>query len=283
MKITKMHGLGNDFILAEGVREEDAGSLARVLCERHTSVGADGFVNVLPSDTADIRMQILNADGSEAEMCGNGIRCFARYVYDKGLVRGASMSVETKAGIMRPELLLEDGAVEAVRVNMGRAGTGPEDVPVRTSNPVRFEIQDTDGRPIELSAIRMGVPHAVVFLSEPMPESRIAALGRYIETHPVFPQKTNVNFVEVLEGDRLRVSTWERGAGRTLACGTGSCASAVLANRLGRTGTSVTVELQAGTLQIDIAEDGTVYMTGPAEYVFEGETFRPERRSSSRT
>lgn len=277
MQFTKMHGLGNDFILVDG-HEDDLSDIAIALCPRRTSVGADGVIAILPTDKADARMEIANADGSIAEMCGNGIRCFARYVYDKGLVKKPEMSVETRAGIMYPALILHDGKVEAVRVNMGKPDFTPENIPVTVPDPLQFSI-DLDGAIVPASVVRMGVPHAVLYVND-ISEETLAQLGRAIEQHSLFPEHTNVNFVEVLDDSTLRVRTWERGAGRTMACGTGSCASAVISQRKGLTGGNVTVVLDSGNLNIETEEDGTVYMTGPAEYVYEAATLPGDERSA---
>lgn len=268
LKITKMHGLGNDFILVQDF-EGDLCAAAANLCPRRTSVGADGLIAVLPSDTADVRMEIINADGSIAEMCGNGIRCFARYVYDHGLVASPAMSVETRAGIMYPQLLLEGNDVRGVRVNMGKPEFRPDRIPASVQDPLDFHI-DVGGTLIPAAAVLMGVPHTIVYISD-MDEQTLGQLGRAIEEHPVFPRKTNVNFVQVEGNDTLRVRTWERGAGRTMACGTGSCAASVVSRAKGLTGRHVRVKLDVGDLSVDLDPDGTVYMTGPAEYVYEAE------------
>lgn len=270
MKITKMHGLGNDFILTEE-QPDDPSACAKALCARRISVGADGLILIGSSSQADIRMRIFNADGSEAEMCGNGIRCFARYVYDRHIVSSPTMTVQTNAGIMRPALILDDsGVVEGVRVDMGMPGFDAADIPVDAEDPLTFNIP-VAGRLLAASSVLMGVPHTVLFMG-PISEEEILALGPQIEANPLFPKKTNVNFVEVVGPDTLRVRTWERGAARTMACGTGSCASAVVAYKKHLTGPKVTARLDAGELEIEVARDGRVYMTGPAAYVFDGET-----------
>lgn len=266
MDFTKMHGLGNDFIVMEDIQLDLASEAAR-LCPRRTSVGADGLIAVCPSQIADIRMRIFNADGSEAEMCGNGVRCFARYVYDRRIVSSPEMSVETLAGIMRPKVLLCDGKFEGVRVDMGRPVFDPALIPANVETPLEY-VLDVDGRQLRMSSVLMGVPHAIV-VGEGWSEEEICHLGPLIERHSVFPRKTNVNFVEITGPDTLRVRTWERGAGRTMACGTGSCAVAVAAYERGLVGASATVELEAGNLAIEISPNGTVFMTGPAAYVYE--------------
>lgn len=262
-----MQGLGNDFILSEEEPADPAGT-ARRLCQRRLNVGADGLVLVLPSTEADIRMRIINADGSEAEMCGNAIRCVARYAYDRGLVKGPSMTVETLAGIMRPELLESPDGVK-VRVNMGRPDFDPADIPALVDDPLHIDMH-IDGQVFKASAVLMGVPHVVIF-QENLDETSLQLLGPKISASRLFPHEANVNFVSWAGEDELFVRTWERGAGRTLACGTGACATAVVASRTGRASDHVRIQVEAGSLDIDVTEDA-VYMTGPAEYVFAGET-----------
>lgn len=267
MQITKMHGLGNDFILTQEMPAHPAQTAAAV-CTRRLNVGADGLVLVLPSAQADLEMRIFNADGSEAEMCGNAIRCVARYAYDRGLVRTPAMTVSTRAGIMRPEIT-EDTSGINVRVDMGRPDFEPEHIPALLKDPVSFDFH-LEGRIFEAGAVRMGVPHMVVF-HDRLDEQAVQHLGPLISESPLFPQQANVNFVTRTGDASLSVRTWERGAGRTMACGTGACAAAVIASRTGRTPEEVTVEMEAGTLYIEVTPEA-VYMTGPAVYVFEGET-----------
>ncbi len=268
MIFTKMHGLGNDFLVfGDGGENRDWRELAKELCRRRLSVGADGILVVLPSESADIRMRIFNADGSEAEMCGNGIRCFAKYVYERGIVAKQQMTVETLAGIMVPRLKLEGGKVTQVTVDMGRPEFERARIPM-TGEGRAFDVPITAaGQPVTVSALLMGVPHAVV-LTQDIDSLDTAALGPAIETHPLFPKKTNVNFVQVLDRDNIRVLTWERGAGLTLACGTGSCASVAALHQKGLIGRSADVHLAAGKLSIECLEDGRVMMTGPAEDVY---------------
>lgn len=263
MEITKMHGLGNDFIV---IREKvsDAAGLARELCARHLSVGADGLLLVEPSDCADIRMRIINSDGSEAEMCGNGIRCFARYVYDAGIVKKTKMEIETLAGVIRPELVMENGGVQAVRVDMGAPSFVPEDVPVLAGDPLDFEVAGQHA-----ACVLMGVPHTMV-LVENVEETDIDTLGPRIENDPLFPRRTNVNFVEIVDRETVRMRTWERGAGRTMACGTGATGVSAILYKKGLAEHQIDVHVQAGALHIENAENGRSYMTGPAAYVFEG-------------
>lgn len=270
MKITKMHGLGNDFIVFfdDGTSQFDVIGMAQRLCDRHTGIGADGLVIVMPSKVADVRMRIINSDGSEAEMCGNGIRCFAKYAYDRKIITKDIFTVETLAGIMTPEIIAEDGVAKLVKVNMGKPTFTASAIPmaVEAEKVIDYTI-DVDGTSYVVSSVLLGVPHTEVFVDD-VKTVPLTVLGPKIEKHPLFPKGTNVNFVQVVNENTVKVRTWERGAGATLACGTGSCSSAVMAHEKGLTGRSVDVQLYLGTLHIDYDEDGTVYMTGPAAEVF---------------
>lgn len=276
MKITKMHGLGNDFILTAKSETEGFSlpDLARQLCARRISVGADGLIVAEPCDGADICMRIFNPDGSEAEMCGNGIRCFARFVYDEGMVSKTDMAVCTLAGIMYPGLEMENGQVTGVRVDMGKPVFQNEKIPVLSKYPAMENKIVVLGREVAVSTVLMGVPHTVVLTKEGdglTPQ----VFGPAIEAHEAFPKKTNVNFVQVSGPDSIRITTWERGAGLTLACGTGACASAVVCARRGLTQKKVNVFTQTGKLVIEYKDTGAVFMTGPAEYVFSGIARQP--------
>jgi len=273
MKFTKMHGLGNDFILFDHIGKSgiEFSRLANNLCDRHQGIGADGILLVEDSLVADIKMRVINADGSEAEMCGNGIRCFAKYVYERGIVKKETITVETMAGIIEPEILLKNGHIESVRVNMGKPKFNRADIPMlgEGSEVVNGKIE-LEGEILYITSLLMGVPHTMVFV-ENANNAPVTTLGPCIEKHPLFPKKTNVNFVEVINESEVKVRTWERGAGATLACGTGSCASVIASHLSGRTKRMANVQLALGSLNIDWRDDGTVYMTGPAEFVFEGE------------
>lgn len=267
MRFTKMHGLGNDFLIFEDNGSTDWNALSEKLCHRRLSVGADGILVVLPSIGADIRMRIINADGSEAEMCGNGIRCFAKYVYERGIVTKENMTVETLAGIMKPRLILRKGKVIDVSVDMGKPVFERKSIPMNGQGSA-FEVDiEAVGQNVTVSALLMGVPHTMV-LTEDIDALDTAALGPAIETHPIFPKKTNVNFVQVLDRENIRVLTWERGAGFTLACGTGSCASVVAMHKKGLIDQKASVHLATGRLLIDYLDDGRVIMTGPAQDVY---------------
>ena len=273
MRFTKMHGLGNDFILVEPSRGDGAryGEISSRLCDRHTGIGADGLVLVLPSPEADFRMRIFNADGSEPEMCGNAIRCFAKYVYERGLTDKTELTVETLAGIIRPRILIEDGEITGVRVDMGKPQLDRTDIPmIGPAGPVINESLCIGGETLSISGLRMGVPHMIVW-EQTVSVERMERLGGLMETDSAFPQRTNVNFAEILNRDEIAVRTWERGVGPTLACGTGCCAVAVAASMAGFTGKKVSVHLALGDLLIEWAEDGHVYMTGPAAEVYTGE------------
>ena len=275
MKFVKMHGLGNDFVFIEEKNNKDKNyaDAARRLCDRHTGVGADGLIVVDDSDVADVAMRIINADGSEAEMCGNGIRCFAKYVYDTGIMQTDTFTVETGAGIMRPKIAaLTDGKAEIVTINMGRPVFERNAIPMTGKDgTVINETLVVDGKTYKITALLLGVPHTVTYVGD-LASVDVTGLGPLFEHHPDFPKKTNVNFTQVIDDKTVAVRTWERGAGATLACGTGSCSAAVASYLNGYTGRSVDVCLALGTLHIDYDEnDGNVYMTGPASVSFTGE------------
>lgn len=273
MKLTKMHGLGNDFVVFSDPNgaNKDYTELAIKLCHRQTGIGADGLAIVVPSDVADIRMRIINSDGSEAEMCGNAIRCFSKYAYEHGQITTDTFTIETLAGIMKPSLTIENGKVTLVTVDMGKPFFNSKDIPmdVNIDKVIDYPLE-LNGEIIPVSSVLMGVPHTEVFV-EDVTKIALHTQGPQLETHPIFPRKSNINYVEVVNDHHIKVRTWERGAGATLACGTGSCASAVMSYEKGLTGREVDVELYLGTLHISYRQDSTVFMTGPAEEVFETE------------
>lgn len=267
---TKMHGLGNDFILIDNWdgRVENPAALARALCRRRLSAGADGLILAEPSNGADAKMYFFNADGSEAEMCGNGIRCFARFLHDQGLVRAEHMRIETLAGIMQPELVLRQGEVVGVNVDMGLPEFAPESVPTRGTG--WGDALEAEGERLLVYSLRMGVPHAVI-LVENAEDSRWMRVGAQIEGDTaLFPERVNVNFVQMAGEDTAVIRTYERGAGPTLACGTGSCAAAAVLNRLGLAGQCVRICHAPGDLLIRLTPSA-IFMQGPAEYVYRGE------------
>ena len=271
---TKWQGCGNDFVLFDCLQEniQDYAALARKVCDRHYGVGADGILVVLPSDKADFRMRIFNTDGSEAEMCGNGIRCFARYLYDFGLTEETRFTVETGAGILVPEIVLTDGQIQGVKVDMGEPHLLGEDIPVVgfDGQNVVNQVMTVEGRKYHFTAVSMGNPHCVVFVDD-ADEFPIYELGRKFETHELFPRKTNTEFVEVKDRKHVRMRVWERGAAVTLACGTGSCATVVAGILNDKLDREAEVELDGGKLQIHWADNNHVFMTGPADLVFCGE------------
>jgi len=275
MKFTKMQGLGNDFILVNCLNEQLAGdfeAFARRLCDRHYGIGADGLILILPSETADIRMRIFNSDGSEPEMCGNGIRCFARFVYEGDIVKKQTMRVETLAGVIIPEVILEGDHVVSVRVDMGEPRLERNVIPMTgPAGKVVNEPLVVDETTYKITCVSMGNPHCITFVSD-VEEVPIGVIGPKMENHQVFPRRTNVEFIQVLNRNEVNMRVWERGAGETLACGTGACATGVACILNDLTDRTVTVHLAGGDLLIEWAENNHVNMTGPAEYVFRGET-----------
>ncbi|SDZ74970.1 diaminopimelate epimerase [Selenomonas ruminantium] len=275
-KFTKWQGCGNDFVLFDCLQDdiEDYASVARKVCDRHYGVGADGILVVLPSAHADFRMRIFNTDGSEAEMCGNGIRCFARYLYDFGLTKETRFTVETGAGILVPEIVLEGGKVKGIKVDMGEPHLLGEEIPVVGFDGAKVidKSMSVDGQEYHFTAVSMGNPHCVIFVDD-AENFPIYELGHKFEEYALFPKKTNTEFVEVKDRQHVRMRVWERGAAVTLACGTGSCATVVagiLNGKLDRDA-ATEVELDGGKLSIHWANDNHVFMTGPAELVFSGE------------
>lgn len=275
MEFIKMHGLGNDFILINALppsvrKFETWSGLARRICHRNFGVGADGLIIVLPSGRADFKMRIFNPDGSEAEMCGNGIRCFARYVFEAGLTTKTRIEVETGGGIIRPEVIVSNGSPDLIRVDMGRPSFQPRDVPVDLEGEAVISRKVNFGQfEYPITCVSMGNPHCVIFV-EDLDAIDICAAGPIMENASIFPRRTNVEFVRILDQDRIKVRVWERGAGMTMACGTGACASLVAAAFNKLTGRKAEVRLPGGSLDIEWHEDDHVYMTGPAVPVFEG-------------
>ena len=275
MKFTKMQGIGNDYVYVNCLQEtiENPSELAKKISDRHYGVGSDGLIMINPSDKADFEMEMYNADGSRGEMCGNGIRCVAKYVYDYGLTDKTSISVETLAGIKYLDLTVEDGKVVLVKVDMGKPMLRPEEVPVVSEKEeVIDEPITVDGQEYRMTCVSMGNPHAVVFIDQDVKEFPLETVGVKFENHERFPKRVNTEFVNVLDRHTTQMRVWERGSGETLACGTGACAVAVACALNGLTEDEVTVKLLGGDLQIKWdREKNTVYMTGPAEVVFDGE------------
>ncbi len=273
MKFTKMHGCGNDYICVNCLDEtvSDVPVTARKVCDRHFGIGSDGLILVLPSDSADFRMQMFNPDGSEAEMCGNGIRCFAKYVFDHGLTAKTELDIDTKAGTKHLVLSVDGGRVEKVRVNMGRPRLDRADIPMHGhGGRVLREPLRAGHHVFEISCVSMGNPHTILRVDN-VKEHPVREDGPIIETHPAFPARTNVEFVEIPSRTEVHSRTWERGAGETLACGTGASATAVVCALNGWTERHIVVHLLGGALDIEWADDDCVYMTGPAAEVFAGE------------
>lgn len=275
MKFTKMQGIGNDYFYVNCLQEtiENPSELAKKISDRHYGVGSDGLIMINPSDKADFEMEMYNADGSRGEMCGNGIRCVAKYVYDYGLTDKTSISVETLAGIKYLDMTVEDGKVVLVKVDMGKPMLRPEEVPVVSEKEeVIDEPITVDGQEYRMTCVSMGNPHAVVFIDQDVKEFPLETVGVKFENHERFPKRVNTEFVNVLDRHTAQMRVWERGSGETLACGTGACAVAVACALNGLTEDEVTVKLLGGDLQIKWdREKNTVYMTGPAEVVFDGE------------
>ena len=280
MKFTKMQGAGNDYIYINCLEEEvvNSSEVSKFVSDRHFGIGADGLILIKPSQRADFEMAMYNADGSQGEMCGNAIRCVAKYVYDRGMTDQTELSIDTLAGIKYLELSLEDGKVTRVKVNMGAPCLTAAQIPVKAdSDQVISQPIEVQGKTYEMTAVSMGNPHCVVFLEEDVRELNLEAIGPAFEHHPRFPKRINTEFVNVIDKSTLRMRGWERGSGETLACGTGSCATAVAAILNGKTESEITVHLMGGELEIAWAGgDAPVYMTGPAVTVFDGEIELPK-------
>ncbi|HEX9712771.1 MAG TPA: diaminopimelate epimerase [Actinomycetota bacterium] len=276
MRFVKAHGAGNDFVLIEDLdgHIETTAEFVRAICDRHFGVGADGFIRIARADTADFFMDYWNADGAVAEMCGNGIRCVAKYVADRGITDADAITVDTRAGIKRLELFRgAEGTVERVRVDMGAPIFERAQIPLAGDGDPLHQKVEALGETFEAACVSMGNPHCVLFVDD-LDAVAFEQLGPAIETDPLFPAKTNVEFVQVLGDGEVRMRVWERGVGETLACGTGACAVGVASAAREFTGRRVAVHLPGGTLDIEWT-DQTVFMTGPAVEVFEG-TIAPE-------
>lgn len=280
MKFTKMHGIGNDYVYVNCFEEtvENPAAVARFVSDRHLGIGSDGLILIKPSVQADCAMEMYNLDGSQGAMCGNGIRCVAKYVYDYGVVKKTDLSVETKAGIKYLHLTVENDKVSQVQVNMGVPILEAGRIPLISNNEkVLDEPIEVEGREYRMTGVSMGNPHAVVFLEEDLRELDIEHIGPAFENHPRFPDRVNTEFVRVMDRSTVEMRVWERGSGETMACGTGACAVAVASILNGFTADEVTVKLLGGDLKIRWDRDtDMVYMTGPAARVFDGEIELPE-------
>jgi diaminopimelate epimerase len=274
MKFWKMHGLGNDYIVIdnrnEKISDTEAAELAQKLCERRFSVGADGLLLVSNSSLVDVKMLIFNADGSEAEMCGNGIRCFAKYCYENNIAKKNELTVETLAGIKRTWLTVEDNTVTSVMVDMGTPTLDRSNIPMLGQGTCINEDLQVNGEKYKVTCLSVGNPHCVIFVGA-LDDFPVERVGPKIENHSLFPKRTNVEFVQVLNRNELKVRVWERGCGETLACGTGACVAVVAGNLLRKVGNKVRVHLVGGDLEVEYAE--RLFLSGPAEKVFEGKLF----------
>jgi diaminopimelate epimerase len=275
MQFWKMHGLGNDYVVIDNrdlaITDKKAPRLAEELCLRQFSVGADGLLLVYPSKVADVKMRIFNADGSEAEMCGNGIRCFAKYCYEKGIVKKTEFKVETLAGIKPIWLTLEGDRVVLIKVDMGAPNWQRSSLPMVGEGTCINEKLEVDDDLYKVTCLSMGNPHCVTFVGD-VDVFPVYSVGKLIENHKAFPKRTNAVFAQVLSRNEMTVRVWERGCGETLACGTGTCAAVVAANKLGKVGNKVNAHVLGGDLQVEVGD--TIYLIGPAEKVFEGTLFK---------
>jgi diaminopimelate epimerase len=283
MKFTKLQATGNDFILLDARNmEQDWSKLARDMCHRHHGIGADGLLLVMPSKTADLKMRMFNPDGSEAEVCGNGLRCFAKYVIDRGIAAGPNLTAETIGGIRTIQASISHGKVKQAKVNMGTPRFGTKDIPVTINKqqkgrgevdikPILDYPLTIDRRKLALSFVSMGNPHGVSFVSQPVADFPLSEIGPRIENHPIFPKRINFEIARVLNRSQIEARVWERGAGETLSCGSGACAIAVIARLKGYTDNQVDIMLPGGKLTVTWDGIGEVYLIGPVEEVFTGE------------
>lgn len=282
IRFTKMHGAGNDYVYINGFNEhiENPEALASLISDRHFGIGSDGLVLILPSDTCDFRMRMFNADGTEAEMCGNATRCVGKYVYDHRMTRRTEITLETKAGVKKLQLFPDkQGKVQRVRVNMGQPILTPSDIPVTVTTPGKAFSADRPiinapidicGEEKRMTCVNMGNPHAVYFVDD-VSVLDLPSIGPAYENHICFPRRTNTEFVEIVNRHRVKMRVWERGAGETLACGTGCCATLVACVLNDKTDRHATIELLGGELEIEWDEaSGDIFMSGPATTVFEG-------------
>lgn len=272
MKFTKMQGAGNDFLLIDGFKNDLNEIVPRIknLCDRKYGVGGDGIMVALPSETCDVKMFYYNSDGSQSEMCGNGLRCFSKFVFEKGIVNKENLKIETLAGVQLADLTTEDGKVKQVEIEIGNPIFSPKEIPVDIEGEDVFNKElEVFGEKVKFSTIFLGVPHTVIFMNSEN-QYDINKFGREIEKHKLFPKKTNVNFIFVEDRKTIKIFTWERGAGRTLACGTGSCSAGLVSYKLGYTDKEAKIITEGGDLYIKVLENG-VRLRGGAEITFEGE------------
>jgi diaminopimelate epimerase len=274
LEFVKMQGTGNDFVMVDARKTQmDWKALAQKMCRYHFGIGADGLILVLNSRKADLKMRIFNADGSEAEICGNGLRCFAKYAIDRKLVKASSLTIDTLAGIKKVETVMSRGRVKYATVNMGKPGFRAAEIPVSVDKrgPILEHPLKAGKKELAVSLVSMGNPHAVCFIEEDVSDFPLAEIGPLVEHHRIFPQRTNFEIVQVVDKKHLRVRVWERGVGETLACGSGACATAVAGRLTKRSGETVDIMLPGGTLTITWDGSGDVFLKGPAEEIFTGE------------
>lgn len=273
MKFTKMHGAGNDYVYVNCFEEtlpEDIASLAVAVSDRHKGIGSDGLILICPSEKADARMRMFNADGSESEMCGNGVRCVAKYVYDHGIAKQQTLKIETGAGVLHLDLELAGSRVSQVRVNMGKPILKSAEIPTLLPGdpPVDAEL-DLGDQSLQVTCVSMGNPHCITFVDE-LNDHWVHGVGPKVEVHPMFPNRVNAEFIEVVSPAELKMRVWERGSGETQACGTGACASAVAGVLTERSERNVLIHLPGGDLRLEWADSDEVFMTGPAVEVYQG-------------
>ena len=277
IKFTKMHGLGNDYVYIDAINQkiQNELKLAQFVSNRHFGIGSDGLILICESKVADFKMRMFNSDGSEAEMCGNGIRCVGKFVYDKGFTSKTTVTIETLAGIKTLKLNIKDKKVETVRVDMGEQILEADKIPVISKEePVKNLELEAENRKFKFTCVSMGNPHAITIV-ENTKEFEVERYGKILEVDKAFPKKANIEFAQVIDKENIKMRVWERGAGETLACGTGACATAVACNLLNLTGRKVNIELLGGILNIEWNEnDNHIYMTGPAVTVFDGELYK---------
>lgn len=274
MRFTKMHGAGNDYVYVNCFAEPfpaDPAGLAIAVSDRHKGIGADGLILICPSDKADARMRMYNADGSESEMCGNGVRCVAKYVHDHDIARKELLKIETGRGVLTLQLFVVNGKAERIRVNMGTPILNSAEIPTTLPGdpPVRQTLS-VAGRELQVTCVSMGNPHCVTFVDE-ITDEWVLGVGPQIEKHPAFPRRVNAEFIQILSPREFNMRVWERGSGETQACGTGACASCVAAVLAGLTERKVLAHLPGGDLELEWSESGEVYLTGPATEVFSGD------------
>lgn len=275
MRFTKMHGAGNDYIYVDCFREkppQDIVGTAIAVSDRHKGIGGDGIVLISPSEVADARMRMFNADGSEAEMCGNAVRCVAKFVYDRGVAKKPELKIETGRGVLTMQVTPgKNGLIEQVRVNMGTPILEAVKIPTTLpGNPPTNVPLEVAGKTIQVTCVSMGNPHCVTFVDE-VNDDWVLRVGPQIENHPAFPRRVNAEFIQIVSPTEFNMRVWERGSGETMACGTGACAAAVAAAITGRTERTVTAHLRGGDLKLEWSPSGEVFMTGPAAEVFSGE------------